>query len=362
MALSIYIARKIKSFNLDKAEDRYGGLVSIKKNKGTIVSISFGVSIASDISISFRKESWLTRFFKSLGFCNEFCTGDPEFDNKVFIYSGDRQNVKKLVEHKVLRDLIVSILYNTRRSEVIVRNDEFVEPNKHIVTSLNIREGAIWVTLTGKHLKNFDSMDGANLARLLDQFEPYLKGEISPETETNYLNYKSFLGYQVGLAIACFSFIFFMIGDGAKMISYENMWLYGITSAILVASVFLYMVYAYCRRSPFLHLILRDFILYGFICTFVASIFLMREFNIGLDTAVPETKSVQVLQKYRHHGSKSNTYHVTIADWRNPGASLSYQVGYRYYNTVNEGDEIKINIHAGALGDPWLEFVPRYSY
>jgi len=337
------------------------GYYSTRKYKGRIIRIFYGIEYNSNVSIIFKRENLFDKLLKLAGLCKEFETGDDSFDSKVFVVSDDHKAMLNLSANESLRDLIISILYQTK----LVEDSDSIETKLSLadtdirfkVLSITLAKGVIWVEIGGGKLDEFDSSVADRLSTKLRKIAGEYKALTSPISTKNYSIYRILQGVQSGFLIFIGSYFLLSnfiesIFDTASLVSYGFTIKYSIIAVICYLLLFSVISTIYLKRSPFLPIVLRDLFIIG---TFSASLsmpVLIRALNIGMDTSIGEKQVVRVIDKHCSRRSK----HIEVIDWRDPCKSLDFNVGTTVYSNCQIGSTIELKVHNGFFKDPWVNY------
>jgi hypothetical protein len=74
------------------------------------------------------------------------------------------------------------------------------------------------------------------------------------------------------------------------------------------------------------------------------------------DTSQPQSFTVQVVGKHLSRG-RSTTYYLDLAPWGPVDRTNSISVPSTLYRNTVEGDDVCLDLHAGALHMPWYRRV-----
>lgn len=146
-----------------------------------------------------------------------------------------------------------------------------------------------------------------------------------------------------------------------EMIVFQSTWnlrMIGIGVGLLTAAaVFLYIKKK--KRDPSLLLRLLFSLLMGFLA-FGFSFGGLLEINVLADGKTPQQMPVQVIQlewEYRYSNPRvhGGTLYFVVIEENSLTRENRFPVSKRLYDSLETGDQVRLVLHPGALGTPWLE-------
>lgn len=307
-----------------------------------------GIDFHKGIECTFRRENCLDRLFKLLGLTKEHQSGNPEFDQLVYVIS-DNTAVQSLVTSS--NSLAINVL-------------KLLHSDQHGATfvALKARNGRLWVEykLKGELRANvgkdgiasfavkalhgiaqeFIHFSGKHRSRWFDRY--YWIGAIF-----STLAYGLLLGGVVHFAIQGIEDEVLIPGTGIQTLA-KTVAIAGAAILVTIAAILL-------GRTSRAHYVLLEVLLAGGMGLYITAYTNLRDFNIDQDksaaTVIQTEITYREIKKRRSRDKKR--YFVTIrATEKTPEMEL--QVNEGFYEKASYRTPVLIDLHHGQLGFPWL--------
>ncbi len=310
------------------------------RSKSSVLATSFIVDLAFPAQFKLTNEVGSDSFFKNLGLAKEFQTGDPEFDDLIYIASDSKSFFRKLTGDPTLRKTILkffvsdAIHLKSDGRQLILKLPGDCSQNQEIKNELIA-------------LKDSINRDRTLRVGFLD--DPFVWKAFITETLV-----WSFFGY----ASAGFMEWSFNRQD----YHLDGMYLFqqGIIFGLLCLVFFFLVVILVFRGSSRGHRIIIESALLIGLCMPIAGVNMLSDLNINLDSQPSIIVHGQIINKEkREHRSKNGRYYTYYLYFNFDGAPSGLnvpkciQVDPDVFNSASQASIAKIEVGPGFMGHPW---------
>ncbi len=326
----------------------------VLRSKYGITGFLLGAAGAPGYDFTFKRESSVDRFFKSIGVSSEYQVGNREFDQLVYVVSDNAQLHRQISSRPAIVDAVVRIF-------------AAVESHGCRVREIRNSSGRLWVRMKTAR-KQFKE---AELSGIAEEVVPLL-GTIGGELERAPLAPSSrwrdpfvlkaalILALSTGLAIngavqlvrLIWTTVPFTL-DGRALLVGSLWWGGGIVAALVVVSLLL------LGRSARAHLVLIELLVVGSLGAVSSAFMEMRDLNMELDRAPAVEYRVMTHYTQASRSGRSTSYYVYVDDWTRESPVRRVEVSSGFYHRVNKGDELVVRQRPGYLGYRWVESVEK---
>lgn len=317
------------------------------RNKGRVISTTFGIPFEHPLYFRLVRENWLDRFFKSVDFTREIQTGDPEFDRIVYV-SGDHLALAPVLQADAgAREAILSLF---RKKAATV----FADGNY------------LWAHRSGSDLP--DEATLAELVRVRDALLAVPAEDLASLRDPFF--WRALVVQSLAWSVACYGFPVIIETVAQSHLRYFD-WSPIITTGLLVAVglfIFLFaLAWQLLRGSSRTHRVLTESALLLLFGVPLTSIELVSDANIALDRSAPIVVERRLAEKYTDvtRSSKGRTqthYHLRLVPAAGSSVPLppELEVSSGIYQRATKGGIVTFTVRSGALGFAWLEEIrPR---
>lgn len=315
-----------------------------EKNKTQVITATyFGFEVDSKVIFDITEESRWDIFFKTIGFSEEFQTGDQLFD-KHFYISSDNAAVKRFL-----------------RSEEIIRAEImnlFTEGCVKIYSSRSI----IWFKFSGNKSRKEEVISLCN--NLQEKFSEALKR--LKHLKSDPFEFKTLLIEGIIYSLAIYSitgFSEFYFYEGDVHLTPFQVVRMGIFVGVLAALFLLLLIYLFMKGSSRSHRIIIESAMVLGISLPAGGFIVVSDINKNLDKSEAHIVQAKVENVYmtEHRSRKSRTtytYHMNISTQNEPvGIHIptTIKISEDLYSQLSAGRVIIMRVKEGYLHYPWIE-------
>ncbi len=298
-----------------------------------------GIPATCKTSFMIFPEKNSNAYLKKIGLCNEFQTGDTEFDRKYFISCDETSFLEELRLNKELRKLI---------------DELFTKGAQYVICSKN----KIWFETS----YDFGADNYPPVIELLEKISAEINKTSRSLAKTFFdkNNIIATLLMSVHSAALIFGgFALFMMISVAYAIPDKAGWIkIALPAGILFTALWCAFVVGVLKNSSRLNLVLTDFVISGIAGFMLLTFVTVYEYNMDFDHNPRQDVYVQVYDKHTYKCGKRNRrtcYKITIEDWQNPGTTRGMKVSSYEYNSVTVGGQMRVTLGSGALGIEYVD-------
>jgi len=294
------------------------------------------IPAATPTTVHFTAEKWLDRLGKFLRIARETQTGDPAFDDAVYVRAPSEEYASQYL----------------------------ADPDKRVGVALLLKSGFGDIRLTGDTIEaawnSFDPVkndrdglaeEAAGALRVLASRLPVVADDFRTPTDFSFIAYVALwvvTGFFAATAIALFLYPPIRGGDlfraGLGAFAWE----------FLVLAVF---AGALLRGTSVSHD--RWFLLVGigFFLIGLGSFGSLAAGNALLDTAPHEERVAPIINKRLSRSNRGGTtYYAIVQSWDKPGETVEFSVSSNDYNQIAPGrSRMLLAIGPGRFGVPWVK-------
>lgn len=327
----------------------------LRKHKSKVQRILMGVACDTALEFCLQEETFVDRVFKSLGLSREQQLDRLHFDEKVYIVSDDPRLGLLLKYNNALPALLESLFEEGRFAHGRVRK-------------LWCQQRRLWVECVPAG--DFAEGDIALLAKeilpVLQTLRDALLSKAPAQAESrDHFIFKAALLLGVSTALAVngavhgFRFVwskFPVVIDNADVWQMAAWVGGGLAAALVTLCVVL------LGRTSRAHLVLIELLTIGAVGCVLTAYVELRDYNIEFDTQPVSVVNVQVDRYYTTRCGKRNRstcYHVQLAPFSGVPKGLKLDVDRTLYQQWQGQRELRVPLHAGALGWRWIDAPQR---
>ncbi|MDD5159399.1 MAG: hypothetical protein PHI47_05070 [Sulfuricurvum sp.] len=329
------------------------------KKDDSVVSISISIENIYGYDFSLKFETPFERFFKSLGLSTECQSGDSRFDETIYIISDDEWLCNELSNNKSLREALYSLFWSHHEKGIKVQKIECFD-GRFLLKTKNTTE-----TLSDDQAKGLFK----TIVPLMKQAIEHLPSKAAP-------HHPIYREYSGKIAFVFHTLIVALIVNGGMMLYFEhNNYLtfpqlsdsysilpMGIAVTIISLVAIIVIVYKYLRQSSRFSPVLFELFTLGSLGLFLSALVEIKEVNVYLDSSDATTFASSITSKEIHSGrKKSTTYFLNLYGWNNQPMQHRIQIDSTLYHQYNENDHIRVYLHKGFLGYPWVEKIEQIT-
>lgn len=294
------------------------------------------IPVAAPTTLHFTAETWLDRLGKFLRIARETQTGDPAFDDAVYVRAPSEEYASQFL----------------------------ADPDKRVGVALLLKSGFGDVRLNGDTIEaawtNFDptkhdreglAEEAAGALRVLASRLPVVGDDFQPPTDLSFIAYVALwvvTGFFAATGVALFLYPPIRGGDlfraGLEAFAWEFLLLAVLSAALL-------------RGTSVSHD--RWFLLVGigFFLIGLGSFGSLAAGNALLDTKPHEERVAPIINKRLSRSNRGGTtYYAIVQSWDKPGETVEFTVSFSDYNQITPGrSRMLLGIGQGRFGVPWVK-------
>lgn len=317
-------------------------VLATAKHKGSVVATMFGVPFSHPIYFRLSEENALDRFFKGIGFTREVQTGDPNFDQVVYVSCDHPALAPVLQEDALARAAILSLFGKDTKS--------IYADGEHL-----------WARRSGDAPPGEAELDELRLARDALQMVPSDQLQLLRDA----FFWKALLVESIAWTIAVYGLAAAPDIATRSHPQYFEWWPVLKTGLVASVGVFAFLfglAWWILRGSSRAHRVFTESALVLLIGVPLSSIQMVSDANIALDRSTPAIIEQRVADRYTRvtTGKRRRThYHLRLSGAAPAGMEIptDIEVSLSVYGRASKGGPITIRMRGGALGLPWVEEV-----
>lgn len=321
------------------------------------MEIWIGVAGLAGGDFLLKPETGFDRFCKKIGLVKEYQTGNPTFDEAVYIIADDADTRREIAASPALMEAALALFEGEGREYSVVQ-------------ALRNERGRLWLevrinwTASEQDLRKMARFCVPRLSAIAAALKARRTG-LPGRGKARFGAAITVLQAAV-LALACaggaqailwvFGFVFFGQApytlDQAALLRDAALLAGGLLLALLLAGFML------AGKSARAHLLLLELTLLGGFGALGVAWGQLRYLNMEFDhsAAVDYTVQVQGRRAYTN-GKTGDSYYIEIDDWLRPGETMEIYVREGLYKQARIGASLGIRQRAGRLGYRWVESV-----
>jgi hypothetical protein len=327
-----------------------GGEYAIKRQKGKLVDVRFGLKTLPKLQFTLCPEKWYDRLAKLLTLSAEYQVGDDAFDRAVYILSDSETVCRVLLADARLRADLMELINVPR--------------GKLRVTHVHANAGKLWVRMK----PTFETVADEDVQYAIGEIAPVLRTvekriravlKARPvDRDRSFLVAAAFAAISLGFAInGVVALVVFAITNRLEVNLLDHQPLLrdaALATAAVIGSLVLASRLLLGRTSRG-HLVLAELVTFGLLGAFATAWFELRELNIDFDNAAAVERSVQVVGQDAYRRKSGMKYRIALRDWTGGDGARSFEVSESLYRRVEIGKTIRLSEHPGYLGYRWID-------
>lgn len=315
------------------------------------------VALVAPASLDFecRRETGVDVFFKDLGLSTEFQIGDLAFDEDVYLVAEDPRMRDCLANDPALvheiQVLMGGLLPGFEFKSLICRGGrlrvEFKAQAGHDQAERLVKEAMAHLSRIRQALPP-DGLPGRKAV------DPWFRRSVIV------------LALSSGLAInGVVQLVRLNTVDSLVTLEGGALPYLGAATGLVLFGLLVQLCLVLLRGSSRLHLVLVEVLLVGGFGSFSSGILLARDANMAIDAEPPRTVLVHVVGRESHRkwlagrrsrGTARRNYYLRY-EGAELGAPFLRRVSHSEYLSAANGAPARAELHAGALGIPWVDQV-----
>jgi hypothetical protein len=311
------------------------GVAVLHKGRRSRTRLLFGVRYAHPLFFSITREGNWDRLFKAFGLSVEAQTGDPAFDQRVYVACDQPELRQVLVNDQSARAAVLALM----------------ESGVHRIFT----DGAkLWATSSTRDEPSQSQTENLCVLRLALEKLP---GPVTADP---------FFWRALAIESAIWSCVWYLVPSVLERVFHGNsvylngqVWTMALAASCAAFALLLVTLAVALRGSSRRHRILVDNGVLLLLLVAPAAAQVASDVNIGLDPSPPYTLQAHVSEKRRHlttRRSWTSPYSLRLR-WSDPDSSLPSEihVGGRVYDSARPDGVVLLTVHPGLLGAPWIE-------
>ncbi len=312
--------------------------LKINQNRGQFQSMTIGIPFGHQIAFTMAKEQKWDIFFKNIGFSIEFQTGDPVFDQKIYIAAEHPLFCRSLANQAKIRELILELF--DAGFDKLWSDGRFL----YLQSKQNLSSGP-WISKAG------------SLVNLFHQF-----------FKTNFISfgrdpfaYRAIIVESIVWGIASYSVVSYFESYVYREdfhLNHTALLKYGLSFSIGVLVLLMFFIILFLKRTSRSHIILVECLVLLVFSLPIAGMQLASDVNRGFDRSESEISEVKIInltrKQHRRRRSSYYTYHMKVNKVSGPVEfPEDIKVSLDIYQQLREETQIKIETGKGYLNVPW---------
>ena len=331
---------QIKTRIIDRRHERQG--------------IWIGVAGAAGGDFLLKPESGFDRFCKRIGLVKEYQTGNPAFDEAVYIVADDPDTRREIATSPALMEAALALFAAAGKEYA------FIQGLRHQRGRLWLEVNNNW-TASEQDLRKTARFCVPKLAAISAALQARQMG--LPGKRKALFGAATELLLAAAAALACVGAVqlcLWMLGylflgsvpytlDQAALLT-DALSLGGALLLALLLAGFLL-----TGKSARAHLVLLELLLLGGFGAFGTAWAQLRYLNMEFDRTAAVDYEVQTRERRISVSSGGTSHYIEIDDWLKPGQTVEIYVTESLYEQVRAGAPLYIRQRAGRLGYRWVE-------
>lgn len=318
--------------------------------------IWIGIAGAAGDDFSLRPETGFDRFCKSAGLVKEYQTGNPAFDEAVYILADDPDTQRAIAASPALMEAALALFAGIGKKFARIK-------------TLEHRRGRLWLELINTWLSSEQDL------RKTERFCVPRLAAISAALKARRMDppggAKTWRGAATELLLAA---AMALASTGAALlfllmlrdlflgrVPYTLDWAALLVDALSLGGALLGALlltgWLLIGNSARAHLVLLELLLAGGFGAFGVAWVELRYLNMEFDRSAAVDYEAQARGKRIGDGDRPASYYIEMDDWLRPGQSVELYVPQSLYEQTRPGAPLYIRQRAGRLGYRWVERV-----
>lgn len=317
-------------------------------------AIWIGLAGGAGDDFSLRPETGFDRFCKSAGLVKEYQTGNPAFDEAVYILADDPDTQRAIAASPVLMEAALALFAGIGK--------KFAR-----IETLEHRQGRLWLELINNWLSSEQDLRKTErfCVPRLDAISAALKARQMglPGGAKTLRGAATELLLAAALASAGAALLFLLVLRYLFLgrVPYTLDWAALLVDALSLGGALLGALLLtgllLIRNSARAHLVLLELLLAGGFGAFGMAWAELRYLNMEFDRAAVVDYEAQARGKRIGNGARPASYYIEMDDWLRPGQTVELYVPESLYQQTRPGAPLHIRQRAGRLGYRWVERV-----
>ncbi len=325
------------------------------RNKYKIVGFLIGIESHEDADYTFKGESGVDRWFKSIGISSEFQVGKKEFDELVYIVTDNTDFQKHISSNEEILNSVI---------EIFKVGDKY----GHTTKEIRHNSGKLWVKFkSGVKVKAGDvDKISSEIVPLLGKIDQQIKSvkfsSINKWKDPFVIKAVVILAISTGLTLNGLAHIMrFIWGDIPFTLDVYPLFIDSIIYGSIVILVLITSTFILLGRSARTHLVIIELLIVGYFGAVSTSFAELRDLNMELDHSSSIEFGVQANKKRISRQKNSTNYYVYVDDWTEEKTAKRVEVSGGFYHSILVGDKLIISQKDGFLNYKWVESIRKHN-
>lgn len=327
----------------------------ISKGKdGKILGYRIGVAFNAPILFSLHPENNWDKFFKSIGFSEEFETGKQKFDQEIYI-SGDHPALHQVLKHSTEARVAI---FKALGSSFI----QLQEGKKKVIQGQGFKKITCDGAVLWLHKNDGTEPFHSDIALMMEVRSAIVSLAIEAKNYTDPF-FKSFVIVEAFVwsifAFAVSAFVELIFRGEENFVYPSQLLLPGLFVALLLFGVLFFGIWAMLKGSSRGHRIITEALVVLALSLPVAGVQIIADINTELDTSSQIVyREIISKEKHKHRRRRGGTYysyHLVLSPHSVGSVSLPSmeKVSHRLYAQAEPGYEAVFDVADGALDYLW---------
>lgn len=311
-----------------------------------------GCEVKSDLNIdlSIKKENFIDKLFKYLGVSIECQINNIEFDNKFYFVTDNKNICNYLRNNKNLQEELSKLL-------------EICEEDSLKFNGFHFKGNRLWVHILKNKEESIKKLIPI-LFNITDIFNNDLE-EIKKTIIKTESTFKISILLSISSAIVITATCLFIYTTYSFKIYEVNVWdliKLSFIPATMILLILIFIIIKVLGKTSRTHLVLIEFLIFGYIGLIVIFYEILKEININFDTSLPHTFITKIVNKEINHSRKGpTTYYLYLSEWENLKIKKKIKISGSTYKKYENNDIVKIYIKKGRLNVEWISEIEKAS-
>lgn len=324
----------------------------VLRNKRGITGLLVGISGGRGYDFALKREAWYDRLGKALGLSEEHQTGNPVFDELVYIVSDDRQ-------------LQQQVTGNAELVATVIKLFALADDYHGKMQELRCNSGRLWIKIgAGKGFaeERIDEL-AAHAGQLLQKCAAQLPPpEPAPGRWRDPFVLKAALLLALSSGLA-FNGIAHLVRLNWSSIPYtvdeQQLFTHALLCGAVVVAVLIVAAIVLLGRSARTHLVLIELCTIGLFGATTTAGIELRDMNMELDSSRAVEYRVQVSDKHVSRSRRSTRYQLCLQDWNGSGEKQHLRVSHALYDQTAIGATMLVRQKDGYFHYRWVASIEQ---
>ena len=319
------------------------------------MQIRIGVAGAGEGDFLLKPENRFDRLCKSAGLVKEYQTGNPAFDNAVYMVADDIDTQQEIAASPALMEAVLALFEGAGREYSAVQ-------------ALNHQRGRLWLEVrinwsaSEQDLRKMARFCVPRLTAITTALQarqmpsPGRRKALSGGAIAMLQATSTALACTAGIQVMCWFLGRFVFFGQVPYTLDQAAWLRdaGLLGGVLLLALLL-AGGILAGKSARAHLVLLQLLLAGGSGALGTAGVQLRYLNMEFDRTAAVDYQTQVRARRTYTGSTGTSYYIQADDWLQAGETIELYVKQSVYEQARIGAALHIRQRAGYLGYRWVE-------